>query len=243
MAVRFAVDSKTQYVAVATHRDLLVLADAAAEYLPSSRKRWTRKRRTPRLRGKPNMDHSCTPATEEDWKTGYLVTFYPSKSSGPWTMRGSHQRIRLAPHRRDRDLFREKALRFMDRVDSADVSGTLTRFRRRLPLGLGGEVGISTGKLHAGGLWARGSSSIMGLFGPARAWLILGPNEKPYTHRTCPMRNFKKPKGSSSRSDEPPFEEHSVDRVTSGPGRTDRRTRKAGRKVLVSPPARSAWAR
>jgi len=193
MAVRLAVDSKTQYVAVCNAIEtLLVHRGAAAEYLPLLKKAMDEKRVELRGCEETRRIIACTPATEEDWKTEYLDYILSIKIVGSLDDAIDHINAYGSRHT---DAIatssREKALRFMDRVDSADVLwNASTRFADGYRYGLGAEVGISTGKLHA-----RGPVGLEGLviykwrlFGSGQIEAdYSGPNAKPYTHRDLPL--------------------------------------------------------
>lgn len=154
MAVRVAVDSKTQYVAVCNAAEtLLVHEKIAPEFLPEFKKALESK--DVELVGCPKTLAviPATPATEEDWKTEYLdyklsikvVTGLEEAIDHINTYGSGHTDSIIT---RDK----EKAARFMDYVDSGNVFWNCsTRFSDGFRYGFGAEVGISTSKIHARG--------------------------------------------------------------------------------------------
>jgi glutamate-5-semialdehyde dehydrogenase len=93
------------------------------------------------------------PATEEDWRTEYLDLILSVR-----VVRDLDEAIdhinRYGSHHSDAIVTRDfaSAQSFLDGVDSATVFvNTTTRFDDGEQLGLGAEIGISTGKLHARG--------------------------------------------------------------------------------------------
>ncbi|MCU0917501.1 MAG: glutamate-5-semialdehyde dehydrogenase [Planctomycetes bacterium] len=154
MAVRLTVDSKCQYVAVCNAAEtLLVDADIAPAFLPLARTALEACRC--RLKGcdRTRAIIPIEPATDEDWATEYLDYILSIK-----VVDGLDEAIdhinRYGSGHTDTIITadREKAERFMNLVDSADVFwNASTRFSDGYRYGLGAEVGISTNKIHARG--------------------------------------------------------------------------------------------
>lgn len=154
MAVRIAVDSKVQYVAVCNAEETLLVHEAIAqEFLPL-------------LKTAMDENHveliGClrtaaiipvTPAVEADWKTEYLDYKLSIKVVKDLAEAVDHINTYGSKHT-DAIITnsRENALRFMSLIDSGNVFWNCsTRFSDGFKYGLGAEVGISTGKLHARG--------------------------------------------------------------------------------------------
>jgi glutamate-5-semialdehyde dehydrogenase len=154
MAVRIAVDSKVQYVAVCNAMETLLVHEAIAdEFLPPLKKAMDEHH--VELIGCPRTAAviPVTPATEADWKTEYLdyrlsikVVRDIDEAIDHINSYGSGHTDAIITESRD------NALRFMSLVDSGNVFWNCsTRFSDGFKYGLGAEVGISTGKLHARG--------------------------------------------------------------------------------------------
>ena len=154
MAVNIAVDSKIQYVAVCNATEtLLVHEGIAREFLPLLKSAMDGKH--VELAGCPRTAAiiPVAPATEEDWKTEYLdyklsvrVVKDLDEAIDHINTYGSGHTDAIITNNRD------NALRFMSLVDSGNVFWNCsTRFSDGFKYGLGAEVGISTGKLHARG--------------------------------------------------------------------------------------------
>ncbi len=189
MAQKICVDSKTQYVAVCNAVEtILVHREAAADFLP---------RLATDLRDKGVEIRGCAetarfievkPATEEDWRTEYLDLIVSIKVVDSLEAAVDHIN-RYGSHHTDAIVTadRDRAVRFMDYVDSADVFWNCsTRFSDGFRFGLGAEVGISTNKVHA-----RGPVGLEGLL--IYKWRLMGSGQvvadysgaegKTFTHR------------------------------------------------------------
>ena len=151
-ALRVAVDSKVQNVSVCNAMETLLIHDEIApRILPRLYSLLTSKKVT--IRGDASVCRiiPCEPASEEDWSTEYLdyilsVRIVPSL----------HEAIdhinRFGSHHTDCIVTtnEQNASVFMKQVDSAGVYWNVsTRFADGFVYGLGAEVGIATGKLHA----------------------------------------------------------------------------------------------
>lgn len=193
MAVRIVVDSKTQYVAVCNAVEtVLVHEDIAEAILPRLKQALGEK--GVEIRGCPEtVQHiDVKPAAEEDWRTEYLDLIISSKVVASLSEAIDHIN-RYGSHHTDVIVTSEaeRAGRFMDYVDSADVfMNCSTRFSDGFRFGLGAEVGISTAKIHA-----RGPVGLEGLV--IYKWRLFGNGQivgdyagehaRPFTHRRLGM--------------------------------------------------------
>jgi glutamate-5-semialdehyde dehydrogenase len=189
MAVNIAVDSKCQYVAVCNAAETLLVDEKIAEaFLPKVKE--ALEKHKVELRGckKTAAIIKVKPASEEDWSTEYLDYILSIK-----VVAGVEEAIehinRYGSGHTDAIVTasKEKAKRFMELVDSADVFWNCsTRFSDGYRYGLGAEVGISTNKIHA-----RGPVGLEGLV--IYKWKLVGngqivadyagPNAKKFTHK------------------------------------------------------------
>ncbi len=190
MAVNITVDSKCQYVAVCNAAETLLVDNKIAEkFLPKVKTALEEK--DVQLRGcqKTTSIIDVKPATEEDWSTEYLDYILSIK-----IVDGLDQAIEHINHfgsgHTDSIVTadKEKAEKFMDLVDSANVFWNCsTRFSDGFRYGLGAEVGISTNKIHA-----RGPVGLEGLV--IYKWKLLGTGQvvadysgseaKKFTHKS-----------------------------------------------------------
>lgn len=154
MAVRIAVDSKTQYVAVCNATEtLLVHKEAAAEFLPLLKRDMDEKKvelfGCPKTRTIINVQ----PATEKDWQTEYLD--YKLSIRVVENLDDAIEHINHFGSGHTDTIVtqnRANAEQFMNLVDSGNVFWNCsTRFSDGFRYGFGAEVGISTSKLHARG--------------------------------------------------------------------------------------------
>jgi glutamate-5-semialdehyde dehydrogenase len=189
MAVNITVDSKCQYVAVCNAAETLLVDNKIAEkFLPKVKTALEEK--DVELRGceKTVAIIDVKPASEKDWSTEYLDYILSIK-----VVDGLDEAIdhinRYGSKHTDAIVTtdKEKAAKFMDLVDSANVLWNCsTRFADGFRYGLGAEVGISTNKIHA-----RGPVGLQGLL--IYKWKLLGtgqivadytgPNAKKFSHR------------------------------------------------------------
>ncbi|HOV37582.1 MAG TPA: glutamate-5-semialdehyde dehydrogenase [Spirochaetales bacterium] len=190
MAVRITVDAKTQYPSVCNAIEtLLVHREQAPSFLP----RLVAALQNVELRGCSETQAiiPCKAATEEDWRAEYLDYILSIKIVG--SLEEAIQHINTYGSRHTDGIVtpsRERAEFFMERVDSADVFwNASTRFSDGYRYGLGAEVGIATGKLHA-----RGPVGLEGL--TTYKWRLYGKghtvapytgsNPQPFSHRDLP---------------------------------------------------------
>ena len=153
-AVKVAVDSKTQNLSVCNAAEtMLVHKDVAETFLPLVAEQLTAKGMALRGDKRTCQIISCDPATEEDWQTEYLDAILSIKVVD--NLDEAIQHINhYGSHHTDSILSTnmDNVERFMTLVDSADVfHNCSTRFADGFLFGLGAEVGIATGKIHARG--------------------------------------------------------------------------------------------
>jgi glutamate-5-semialdehyde dehydrogenase len=156
-AVDVAFDSKVQYPAACNAAEtLLVHEDIAAAFLPEILKRFEAAgvevrgcARTTALSGQRRI----LPATEADWSTEYSDLIISIKIVGSCDEAVEHVNRWGSKH--TESIVTEDAAAaadFMQRVDAAGVyHNASTRFADGFRYGLGAELGVSTGKLHARG--------------------------------------------------------------------------------------------
>lgn len=196
MAVRIAVDSKSQNVAVCNAMEtLLVHKDVAAAYLPLLKP--AMEARNVRLLGDEAVRAviDVEIATEEDWATEYLdytlsihVVDSLDEAIGHINRYGSHHTDCIVTRNA------AAAQTFLTRVDSAGVYHNVsTRFADGFVYGFGAEVGIATGKIHA-----RGPMGLEGLttykyklLGSGQLMAEMKSGQRQYTHvlldEDCPV--------------------------------------------------------
>lgn len=189
MAERIVVDSKCQYVAVCNAAEtLLVHRDIAGDFLPRVKKALEQK--GVEIRGCKETARliNVKAAGEEDWRTEYLDLILSIRVVD--SMEGAIEHInRYGSGHTDVIVTgdRDRGIRFMDYVDSADVFlNCSSRFSDGFRYGLGAEVGISTNKIHA-----RGPVGLEGLV--IYQWRLMGngqivadysgPDGKSFTHK------------------------------------------------------------
>ena len=193
MALGISQDSKCQYVAVCNAAEtLLVHEDAAEAFLPAMKAVFDTNCVEMRGCERTTSIIDVTPASEEDWKTEYLDLIISIKIVDSLKTAIDHINQYGSGHT---DVIvtndKQRAVQFMDRVDSADVFvNCSSRFSDGFRFGLGAEVGISTNKIHA-----RGPMGLEGLM--IYKWRLLGnghivadytgENAKPFTHRSLKL--------------------------------------------------------
>jgi glutamate-5-semialdehyde dehydrogenase len=156
-ALDVAFDSKVQYPAVCNAVEtLLVHRDIAPVFLPEMIRMY--REASVEVRGCPRTmelaaGQQVVPATEDDWKKEYSDLIISIKVVDGVNEAIDH--INRYGSRHTESIVTEShdvAARFMEFVDAANVfQNASTRFSDGFRYGLGAEVGISTGKLHARG--------------------------------------------------------------------------------------------
>ncbi|WEL16440.1 Glutamate-5-semialdehyde dehydrogenase [Halorhabdus sp. SVX81] len=156
-AVEVAYDAKVQYTAVCNAIEtLLVHEDVAEAFLPTMADRYAEA--DVELRGDERTreileEFDVREATEEDWRTEYGDLILSIKVVDSLVDAIDHVNTNGSKHTEsiltEDD---ETARKFMTGVDAASVfHNASTRFADGYRYGLGAEVGISTGKIHARG--------------------------------------------------------------------------------------------
>lgn len=186
MSAAIAVDAKCGYPAACNAIETLLWtsADALDACIAALKTRGVELRACPTTRARhPDL----LPATDVDWDTEYgalvlAIRHVPDESSALAHIAAHGSRHTEAIVAADTAA----AERFLAAVDAADVfHNASTRFADGHRFGLGAEVGISTGKLHA-----RGPVGADGLL--TYRWLLrgggqvagdYGPGKRPFTHR------------------------------------------------------------
>jgi glutamate-5-semialdehyde dehydrogenase len=157
-ALAVVIDSKTQYPAACNAAEtLLVHEEVAPKFLPSLvaalGSAGVEVRACPRTFELAATSHGLTAATEEDWATEYSDMVVSVKTVGGFEEALRH--IERYGSRHTESIVTEDgeaASRFLAEVDAAGVyHNASTRFADGFRYGLGAELGISTGKLHARG--------------------------------------------------------------------------------------------
>jgi glutamate-5-semialdehyde dehydrogenase len=191
MAEEVALDAKVQYPAVCNAVETLLVHEAVAEdFLPGMVDRYLEA--DVELRGDERtrelVEAGVAPATDADWDTEYgdLILSIRVVDSLQAAVRhvtehGSKHTESILTEDGDR------AARFMRGIDAASVfHNASTRFADGYRYGLGAEVGISTGKVHARGpvgleglttykYYLEGDGQLVGTYA--------GADAKPFTHR------------------------------------------------------------
>ena len=163
-ALRITVDSKVQYPAACNSAEtLLVHKDIAGTFLPKLVPEL--KRAHVEIRGCPRVlklvaGEALIPASEKDWATEYSDLILSVKIVD--SLEEALEHIARYGSKHTECIVTEDdkaAARFLQEVDAAGVfHNASTRFADGYRYGLGAEVGISNGKLHA-----RGPMGIEGL--------------------------------------------------------------------------------
>ncbi len=154
MAVKVALDSKTQNVSVCNAAEtILIHADILQKVLPPLAD--ALKKAGVEVRGDKTVSGiiSCKPASEEDWAAEYLDYIVSVKTVSSLSEAIAHINT-FGSHHTDCIVTEDSknASEFMRRVDSSGVYWNVsTRFSDGFVYGFGAEVGIATGKIHARG--------------------------------------------------------------------------------------------
>ena len=188
MAADVAFDAKVQYPAVCNAVEtLLVHESVAADFLPGMVDRYEEAGVTLRGDAATREVVDIDPATDTDWETEYGDLELSIKVVGSLDEAIDH--INAYGSKHTESILTEDADRastFMRSIDAASVfHNASTRFADGYRYGLGAEVGISTGKIHARGpvgldglttykYYLEGSGQLVATYS--------GENAKPYLH-------------------------------------------------------------
>jgi glutamate-5-semialdehyde dehydrogenase len=194
-ALNVCYDAKVQYPAVCNAVEtLLVHSAVAGRFLPLLAEQY--RKAGVEIRGcerTMKILPGIKKATEKDWRTEYLDLIISIKVVDSVDEAIDH--INTYGSKHTDAIITENgktALKFLTGVDSSSVMlNASTRFSDGYRYGLGAEVGISTGKIHA-----RGPVGLEGLT-TSKYYLLgngqtvatyLGPKAKPFTHRALSKR-------------------------------------------------------
>ena len=195
-ALDVALDSKVQNVSVCNAMEtLLVHRDIAPRFLPEAARLYAAANVEIRGDAETQSLIPCLPAVERDWSSEYLDYILSIRIVSSAEEAVAHIN-RFGSHHTDCIVTenRETASVFMNAVDSAGVYWNVsTRFADGFVYGLGAEVGIATGKLHA-----RGPMGLEGLttykyklIGSGQTMTEVKAGRIAYTHRPlqedCPF--------------------------------------------------------
>ena len=188
MAADVAVDAKVQYPAVCNAVEtLLVHESVAPDFLPDVVARYEEAGVTLRGDAATRDVVDVDPVTDEDWETEYGDLELSIKVVD--SLSGAIDHINTFGSKHTESIVTEdsdRASTFMRSIDAASVfHNASTRFADGYRYGLGAEVGISTGKIHA-----RGPVGLEGLttykyYLEGDGQLVAtysGENAKPYLH-------------------------------------------------------------
>lgn len=192
MAVDVAFDAKVQYPAVCNAVETLLIHESVvAEFLPVIAERYADAgveiRADERAREVVGDSVAIEPATDADWETEYGDLIVSIKTVDSLSAALAHITEHSSKHTESiLTADADRAGRFMRQLDSASVfHNASTRFADGYRFGLGAEVGISTGKIHA-----RGPVGLEGL--TTYKYLLegdgqlvatyAGENPRPFTH-------------------------------------------------------------
>ncbi len=195
-ACKIALDSKLQNVSVCNAMEtMLVHSKIAHDFLPVIFSLFKERNTEIRGDGRTLKLIDCLPATEADWSTEYLDSILSirivdslEEAVDHINHYGSHHTDCIVTEKK------ETAAAFMKKVDSAGVYWNVsTRFADGFVYGLGAEVGIATGKIHA-----RGPMGLEGLttykyklIGSGQTMAEMKSGQRMYTHRPmsgqCPV--------------------------------------------------------
>ena len=193
-ALNICHDAKVQYPAVCNAVETLLIHQAIArDFLPALAERYASAGVEIRGCDRTRKIVRAKRATEADWRTEYLDLIISIKIVG--SVKEAIEHINAYGSKHTDAIVTEDgktAIKFLQGVDSSSVMwNASTRFSDGYRYGLGAEVGISTGKLHA-----RGPVGLEGLT-TSKYYLLgsgqvvatyLGPSAKRFTHKPLEKR-------------------------------------------------------
>jgi glutamate-5-semialdehyde dehydrogenase len=189
-ALDICYDAKVQYPAVCNAVEtLLIHSKIAGEFLPALAKRY--REVGVEIRGcEKTLEFllGIKRASKKDWETEYLDLIISIKIVDSVEEAIEHIN-RYGSKHTDAIVTRDRAaaMKFLTGVDSSSVLlNASTRFSDGYRYGLGAEVGISTGKIHARGPVGLDGLTTTKYYVIGRGQVVadyLGPDAKPFTHR------------------------------------------------------------
>ena len=190
-AVKVTLDSKTDYAAVCNAAETLLIH---RDYPETGKLIGALQAAGVEVRGDAEVREAAagvTPAAPEDFGREFGEMIIAAAAVSGWEEAVAHIHRRGSAHTETIVTEnRETAERFLQAVDSASVFwNASTRFADGFRYGLGAEVGIATGRVHA-----RGPVGMEGLL--TSKWLLrgsgqgagdYGPGGRSFTHRDLPL--------------------------------------------------------